>query len=94
MLPLTYKEKSYMKKYSLIVTCVLLLTIAVGVFALNKDLLFGTEGADETQAQANGESGGTTAGVNKPTAVTLAPATATTVPLTTLPPTTAIPQVT
>ena len=83
-----------MKKYSLIVACVLLLTIAVGVFALNKDLLFGTEGVGETQAQANGESVGTTAGVNKPTAVTLAPATATTVPLTTLPPTTAKPQVT
>lgn len=72
-----------MKKYALIAVSVLLLTVAVGAFAANKDLLFGTEVSDETQAQG----GFTTAGeVNKPTGVTVAPST--TLPLTTVPSTT------
>lgn len=85
-----------MKKYSLIITCVLLLAVAVGVFALNKDLLFGTGSADETQAQPGNETSCTTAGeVNKQTAVTVVPTTEiTTLPLTTVPSTTIKPQVT
>ncbi len=74
-----------MKKYALVAVSVVLLAVAVGVFVTNKDLLFGTEKASETQPEI------TTADVvNKPTDVTVVPPT--TLPVTTVPPTTVKPM--
>ena len=73
-----------MKKYALIAVSVVLLAVAVGVFVANKDLLFGTEKASETQP------GFTTADVaNKPTDVTVVPST--NLPVTAVPTTAAKP---